>query len=66
MAALSPDKLIPLRERKGWSQARTAREAGINQSYYSQLEKQRKTNPSDQVVRRLADVLGVDPQELVA
>jgi len=64
--ALDTDKLIVMRLLKGWSQAETARQAGINQSYYSQLEKQRKTNPSADVLCKLAAAFGVSPVELVA
>ena len=64
MTALSPAKLVALRVQRDWSQAETARRAGINQSYYSQLEKQRKTNPSDGVVAKLAEAFGVTVEEL--
>jgi len=64
--ALDTDTLVRLRQQNGWSQAKTARAAGINQSYYSQLEKQRKVAPSPEVVERIAEALGVEPWELVA
>jgi len=64
--ALDTDKFVRLRLQQGWSQSETARQAGITPSYVSQLERQFKTNPSPDVLKRLADALGVDVMELVA
>lgn len=62
---LRTDHLVELREEREWSNAQLARVAGINQSFCSQLERKVR-NPSQETVLKLADALGVDPQELVA
>lgn len=46
------------REAKGWTQYRLAKEAHIHRSYVAQLEDGEKL-PGWDVVRRLADVLGI-------
>ncbi|AZO33555.1 MAG: helix-turn-helix domain-containing protein [Mesorhizobium sp.] len=53
-----------LRKAKGLSQEEVAHRAGIDRTYISALERS-VYNPSIDVLARLADVLGVEPSELL-
>ena len=70
MTALRPDKqalatrLRALREARGLLQREVARAAGVTQAYVSHLERGR-VGASPATLRRLAAVLGVDPDELL-
>lgn len=52
------------RKRAGLTLRRLAREAGVAPGYLSQIEHDKSTNPSMQVVAALATVLGVTPADL--
>jgi transcriptional regulator with XRE-family HTH domain len=60
---LNTQRLVDLRVKNGWSQAETARQAGINQSYYSALERGVR-KPSPDMAALLAGTLGVPLEEL--
>ena len=53
-----------LRQAKGWSQTRLARESGVSQTYISDLEAGR-SNPTVPVLKRLAAALGVRVSDLI-
>lgn len=53
-----------LRVNRGWSQARLAKEAGVNQSYWSKLERG-AGNPRPALLKRVADALGVGVDQIV-
>ncbi|GAB4370277.1 MAG: hypothetical protein Kow0062_04830 [Acidobacteriota bacterium] len=52
------------REAAGWTKKRLAELVGVTQPYIVQIENDGKV-PSDAVVQRLADVLGLDRRELL-
>jgi transcriptional regulator with XRE-family HTH domain len=52
------------REREGWTKKKLAELVGVTQPYIVQIENDGKV-PSDAVVLRLADCLGVDRRELL-
>lgn len=54
-----------MRTRKGLTQERLARRAGVTKFYISQLETGLRQNPSLPVLRRLAKALGVPVTELL-
>jgi XRE family transcriptional regulator of biofilm formation len=54
-----------LRTRLGWSQRDLARRAHIRQAYVCQLERGQRSNPSIDVLRRLAAALAVSVSDLV-
>lgn len=55
-----------LREAEGWTQAYVAREASIEQSQLSRLERGVGTAfPEPEIIERLAAVFGIPPQELM-
>lgn len=56
-------KIVRLREAKGWTSSRLARESGVSRSYLYQLEKGGKAEPSLSVLGRLAQALGVSLAE---
>lgn len=58
-------KLKTLREMKGLTQVQLAGKAGITQAYLARLETGVSQNPSFDVLKRLAKVLGVSVGELV-
>jgi transcriptional regulator with XRE-family HTH domain len=47
-----------LRERRGWDQSELATRAGVKQSILSRIEGGSRTNPTADIVRRLARALG--------
>lgn len=53
------ERLRDARIRRGWSQARLAREAGYDHSYLSRIERGNRT-PSRLAVARLVDALALD------
>ncbi|MCC6699777.1 MAG: helix-turn-helix transcriptional regulator [Candidatus Hydrogenedentes bacterium] len=57
------ERIIQLRNRKGWSSGRLAEEAGVSRGYLWQLETGGKDRPSLNVLERLAKVLGVNVGE---
>jgi transcriptional regulator with XRE-family HTH domain len=66
---MSPRKLKTvlrkLREERGLSQAQLAAKANVTDAYVAQLETGKKTNPSLDVLKRLARALGVPVTELL-
>lgn len=57
------DNIKSIREEKKLGLNETARLAGISPSYLSDIEKGNKTNPSMEVLRRIADALDVSIEE---
>lgn len=58
-------KLQAIRKEKKISQAQLAEMVGVSQSYISHLEIGIKTNPSLQVIRRIAKALAVRVADLM-
>jgi transcriptional regulator with XRE-family HTH domain len=56
--------LRELRDARGLTQEQVAEAAGTSQSHYSKIELGR-VSPTIRTVKKLADVLGVDPMELL-
>jgi len=46
------------------TQAEVAKEVGISQNYYSELERERKTSPKESLILSLASVLSCSIDEL--
>ena len=46
------------------TQAEVAKEVGISQNYYSELERERKTSPKESLILCLANVLSCSIDEL--
>lgn len=63
-ATIDREKLIALREAKGWSIKRLADTAEVDYSSYWRLEKGRAFNPRHETVARLARALGVSTEDL--
>jgi len=57
--------LKKLRNKKGWSQERLAREAGISYHTLIKIEQDRIRNPKLETLIKLAKALGVSLDELV-
>jgi transcriptional regulator with XRE-family HTH domain len=58
--------LVTLRERRMWTQARLAEEAGVSPTTVSGIESGRISRPHFGTLRKLARALGVEPEELVS
>lgn len=58
--------LVEMRERKMWTQARLAGEAGVSPTTVSGIEGGRIGRPHFGTLRKLARALGVEPEELVS
>lgn len=58
-------KLKEARETRFWSQRDLAREAGVSPTTVMHLETGQNPNPRLSTVRKVADALGIDPNELV-
>lgn len=56
--------LKALRQARGWSQTRLARESGVSQTYISDLEAG-KSAPTLPLAKRLAVALGVTMDDLI-
>ena len=54
-----------LRQKQGWTLQRLAAESGISKQYLSQLEASQESNPSEKVIRILANALGVTVSDLI-
>lgn len=52
------------RRLKDWTQAELAERAKVKQSAVSDIETGRVRNPSWEIVKRISDALGVEPDEL--
>ena len=59
-------RLIVIRERRMWTQARLADEAGVSPTTVSGIESGRISRPHFGTLRKLARALGVEPEELVS
>src|SRR5918998_5535392 len=59
-------RLIVIRERRMWTQARLAEEAGVSPTTVSGIESGRISRPHFGTLRKLARALGVEPEELVS
>jgi transcriptional regulator with XRE-family HTH domain len=57
--------LKALREDRGWTMAKLAKEAGVTDAYIAQLETGKRNNPSLVILKRLARALGVPVTELL-
>ena len=60
-----PDRIRLLREQKGWSQNRLAKETGIPQPTIWHLERGEIERPNVEYLRLLADAFGVTIDSLV-
>ena len=58
-------RVVAIRERRMWTQARLAEEAGVSPTTVSGLESGRISRPHFGTLRKLAGALGVDPGGLV-
>ena len=59
-------KVAIIRERRMWTQARLAEEAGVSPTTVSGVESGRILRPHFGTLRKLARALGVEPEELVS
>jgi transcriptional regulator with XRE-family HTH domain len=59
------DRLRELRHGKGLNQRELADEVGIDFTYLSKIETGKMSPPSQDTIRKLADVLGADLDELL-
>jgi transcriptional regulator with XRE-family HTH domain len=59
-------KLVVIRERRMWTQARLAEEAGVSPTTVSGIESGRISRPHFGTLRKLARALGMEPEELVS
>ena len=59
-------RLVIIRERRMWTQARLAEEAGVSPTTVSGIESGRISRPHFGTLRKLARALGVEPEELLA
>jgi transcriptional regulator with XRE-family HTH domain len=59
-------RLGAIRERRMWTQARLAEEAGVSPTTVSGIESGRISRPRFGTLRKLAGALGVEPEELVS
>jgi transcriptional regulator with XRE-family HTH domain len=58
--------LVIIRERRMWTQARLADEAGVSPTTVSGIESGRISRPHFGTLRKLAGALGVEPEELLS
>jgi transcriptional regulator with XRE-family HTH domain len=58
--------LVIIRERRMWTQARLADEAGVSPTTVSGIESGRISRPQFGTLRKLARALGVEPEELLS
>ena len=58
--------LVVIRERRMWTQARLADEAGVSPTTVSGIESGRISRPHFGTLRKLARALEVEPEELVS
>ncbi|WP_203363351.1 helix-turn-helix transcriptional regulator [Bacillus sp. REN10] len=58
-------RIKQLREQKGYSLTKLAKEAKISKSYLSNLERQTNTNPSLSVLSKIATALDLTTNELI-
>ena len=54
-----------LRRERGWSMAALAKKADVTDAYIAQLETGKRTNPSLEILKRLARALGVPLTQLL-
>lgn len=65
MSSNSLENIKKLRNKKGWSQERLAREADISYQTLIKIEQNRVINPKIQTLIKLAKALGVSLDKLV-
>lgn len=65
MSSSSLENIKKLRNKKGWSQERLAREADISYQTLIKIEQNRVKNPKLQTLIKLAQALGVSLDKLV-
>ena len=65
MSSNSLENIKKLRNKKGWSQERLAREADISYQTLIKIEQERIKNPKLQTLVKLAKALGVSLDKLV-
>jgi len=54
-----------VREQRGWSLARTGRDAGVSTAYVQKLERDEVRSPSPHKLRALGDALGIPFDEIM-
>lgn len=59
------DKIVYLREQKGWSQNKLAKLAKVSQSVLSDIEKSPKIDPRLSTLRKIAKALNIPVEDLV-
>ncbi|GAH62639.1 unnamed protein product [marine sediment metagenome] len=65
MSSRSLENIKKLRNKKGWSQEKLAREADISYQTLIKIEQNRIKNPKLQTLIKLAEALGVSLDKLV-
>ncbi len=63
---INGDKLQEFRLGKFWSRDELATESGIHRDHIGRLERGEGGNSRPPTVRKLAEALGVDPNELIS
>ncbi len=63
---INGDKLQEFRLRKFWSRDELASESGIHRDHIGRLERGEGGNSRPPTVRKLAEALDVDPNELIS
>ena len=59
------DRVKAERERRGWSQRDLAAHSSLGQSYISQLESRRRSNPTQEVLQKLARAFDLTVTDLL-
>lgn len=60
----SGKKLKNIRENTGWSQKKLSMQSDVSYGYIAELENGKKTNPSFEIVEKLADTLKINIKDL--
>lgn len=58
-------KIKFLRNSKNMTQQQLSRKSGVSQAYINELENGKKSNPSINVISKLAEALGVSAKDLL-
>jgi len=58
-------KIVELREAMGMTRYRLAKKSDIAYSYLADIEKGKQTNPTVDIVKKIAAALGVSVNELI-
>ena len=59
-------RLKELREERGLSLSELAARSGVAKSYLSNIERDKMTNPSLEILTKIAGVLDITPQDLIS